>query len=266
MELIASAVRREVAKAEVDQEEMIAHTVRQEVARNENNPPLPEGNDYVTLDEHLSDELVQDIVSDKYVNLSRLSTPSSVRADEEYNVVYDRQGNKVLKPVRSTKEIDNIFKYLRNMFILGACYLRHKADCGPQFLQYLYNILEDNRHFKFKAVMTYDERFRTHRERCPNFSWARVHEVHHTNLNKYHNVRPSGGDFPSTSHPTNHGQNSFSNNNATNDSDREIQQLCKRFNRGALCLGPCKYAHTCWHCFKKGHPGVKCWSKKGGRQ
>ena len=188
---LASAVHHKVSKTEADQGERIAQMVWQEVAKSgvDNNPPLPEGNDYVTLDEHLSDELIADIANDKYTNLSKLSTPSSVHAKEKYNVVYDKQGNKVLKPVKNSKEIDNIFEYLHNMFILGACYLR------PQFLQYLFNILEDKRHFKFKPVMTYNEAFRTHREKYPNFSWVWVHKIPHTALNKYHNVRLTGSDY-----------------------------------------------------------------------
>ena len=125
MELIASAVCQEVTKSEAGQGDLIAHRVRQEMAKMgaKNNPPLPKGNNLISLDEHLSSELIADIANDKYINLCRLTNPGMVRAEEEYNVVYDKQGNKVLKPVKSTKEVDNIFKYLRNMFILGASYL-----------------------------------------------------------------------------------------------------------------------------------------------
>ena len=258
-EMIAAAVRQEVARGQDNSEHRIAEAVRQEVARSastENAPPLPEGNDLVTIDEHLSDELIADIVNEKYIELSKLSSAEAVRGEEEYQLVYDKQGNKVYKPVKKSKEIDNIFKYLRNMLIYGACYLRHKPDSGPQFLQYLFNILEENKHFKFKPVMVYDESFRLHRERNPNFSWARVHEIHHTKLNKYHNVRPTPG------------KNDTSNGgfqSPTSNFDNEVQELCKCFNRG-VCTGPCKYAHVCWYCFKKGHSGAKCWNKPGQRR
>ena len=191
-EMIAAVVHWEVARERDESEDIIAQTVRQEVTRTasnvENAPNLPEGNDLITIDEHLSDELITDIVNDKYIDLSKLSSAKSVRGEEEYQLVYDKQGNKVYKPVKKSKEIDNIFKYLRNMLILGICYLRHKPETGQQFLQYLFNILGENKHFKFKPVMTIDESF--HRERNPNFSWARVNEIHHTKLNKYHNVQP----------------------------------------------------------------------------
>ena len=264
-EMIAAAVRWEVAHEMNGSKDMIAATVRQEVARTgtENAPSLPEGNDLITIDEHLSDELIADIVNDKYVELSKVSSIESVRGEEEYQLVYDRQGNKVYKPVKKSREIDNIFKYLRNMMIYRACYLRHKPDTGPQFLQYLFNILEENKHFKFKPVMTYDESFRLHRERNPNFSWARVNEIHHTKLNKYHNVRPTpvrnegaqqfGGPQSNFSNPT------------PGPSDNDIQELCKCFNRG-VCTGPCKFSHVCWYCFKKGHPGHKCWNRPGQRR
>ena len=223
--------------------------MRQEVTRTasnvENAPNLPEGNDLVTIDEHLSDELIMDIVNDKYIDLSKLSSAKSVRGEEEYQLVYDKQGNKVYKPVKKSKEIDNIFKYLRNMLILGICYLRHKPETGQQFLQYLFNILEENKHFKFKPVMTIDESFRLHRERNPNFSWARVNEIHHTKLNKYHNVRPTPARNEGMQQMG--GTQSSFHNSAAAQSDNEIQELCKRFNRG-VCTGPCKFSHVCWYC------------------
>ena len=239
-------------------EDIIAQAVRDEVTKStENAPNLPEGNDLVTIDEHLSDELITDIVNDKYIDLSKVSSVESVRGEEEYQLVYDKQGNKVYKPIKKSKEIDNFFKYLRNMFILGACYLRHKPEVGPQFLQYLFNILEENKHFKFKPVMVYDESFRMHRERNPAFSWAKVHEIHHTKLNKYHNIRPTPGreGMIQTGGP----HTSF-HNTAPSTGDNEIQELCKQFNRW-VCTGPCKFSHVCWYCFKREHPGHKCWNR-----
>ena len=258
--MIAAAVRQEMARDKDGTDDRIAKRVRQEVARaaNADAPPLPEGNELVTIDEHLSDKLIADIVNDKYIDLSKLSSAESVRGEEEYQLVYDKQGNKVYKPVKKSKEIDNIFKYLRNMLIMGTCYLRHKPESGPQFLQYLFNILEENKHFKFKPVMVYDESFRLHREQNPGFSWARVHEIHHTKLNKYHNIRPTSSKTDQSPHT------SFQNANH-NGSDHEVQELCKCFNRG-ICVGPCKYSHVYWYCFKKGHPGSKCWNKPGQRR
>ena len=258
-EMIATAVCQEVAHGKNNSEDLIAEAVWQEVAKSanaDNALNLPEGNVLVTIDEHLSDELIVDIVDEKYIELSKLSSVESVCGEEEYQLVYDKQGNKVYKPVKKSKEIDNIFKYLRNMLIYGAYYLCHKPECGPQFLQYLFNILEENRHFKFKPVMVYDESFRLHREKNPNFSWARVYEIHHTKLNKYHNMHPTPGKNDNVG---------VNFQNPVPNIDNDVQELCKHFNRG-VCMGPCKYSHVCWYCFKKGHSGAKCWNKPGQRR
>ena len=129
------------------------------------------------------------------------------------------------------------------MFILGACYLRHKPECKLQFLQYLFNILEENRHFKFKPVMAYDKAFRLHREKNPSFSWAKVHEIHHTKLNNYHNTRSTLSKFNNTP------QTSYQNSSQA-FGDNEVQELCKQFNRGA-CVGPCKFSHVCWYYYAR---------------
>ena len=144
-EMIAAAARQEVACERDESENIIVKTVRQEVAKKASTdtaPNLPEGNNLVTIDEHLSNEIIANIVNDKYIELLKLSSTKSVRGKEEYQLVYDKQGNKVYKPVKKSKEIDNIFKYFSNMFIMGTCYLRHKPESGPQFMQYLFNILE----------------------------------------------------------------------------------------------------------------------------
>ena len=73
--MIAAAVQREVARGRNGNEDIIAQVVRDEVAKSaENAPNLPKGNDLVTIDEHLSDELIADIVNDKYVDLNKVSS------------------------------------------------------------------------------------------------------------------------------------------------------------------------------------------------
>ena len=138
-EMITAAIHQEVAHGKNDSEDLIAEVVWQEVAKSanaDNVPNLSEGNDLVTIDEHLSDELIADIINEKYIELSKLSLAESVRGEEEFQLVYDKQGNKVYKPVKKSKEIDNIFKYLCNMFIYGACYLRHKPAVSAVSLQH----------------------------------------------------------------------------------------------------------------------------------
>ena len=46
---------------------------KQQAEEIQNNPPLPQGTDLVTIDQHLPHSTVQDIVSDQYVELSSLS-------------------------------------------------------------------------------------------------------------------------------------------------------------------------------------------------
>ena len=75
------------------------------------------------------------------------------------------------------------------MFIFGACYLWHRPQQGPEFLQYLYHILDDNKNYKWPAVAEYDRNFRYFRQNNPSFSWATINTTFHNTLNKVFNQR-----------------------------------------------------------------------------
>ena len=185
-EMITAAIRQEVAHGKNDSEDLIAEAVQQEAAKSanaDNAPNLAEGNDLITIGEHLLDELIADIINKKYIKLSKLSSAESVRGEEEFQCTT----SKVTRYTNRLKSLKKLITYSSTCVICSSTAL-DICITNPQFLQYLFNILEENRHFKFKPVMAYDESFRLHREQNPNFSWARVHEIHHTKLNKYHNV------------------------------------------------------------------------------
>ena len=139
-----------------------------------------------------------------------------------------------------------------NMFVLGACYLRHKPEKGPEFLQYLSNILDDNKNYKWNAIAEYDCDFQYYRQNNPNFSWASVNTTFHNNLNKVFNQRVSatatawdgkgrhhhgGGGGQSTG---DHRQNQQGDSHRSRNQSSEV---CGRYNMGTCCR-PCKYVHV----------------------
>ena len=108
LEMITAAIHQEVAQERDGHENLISERVRQEVARTappDNTPNSPEGNDLVTIDEHLSDMLIADIANEKYIELSKVSSVESVRGEEEYQLVYDKQVNKVYKRSKNPKKL-----------------------------------------------------------------------------------------------------------------------------------------------------------------
>ena len=133
-----------------------------ETTRPQNTPQLPEGS-LVSIDQHLEHSTIQAIVSDRYVDLASLSPQQLFKDEHKMKMVINSKGRQSYKMVRKTKEIDNIFKYLNNMFIFGACYLRHRPEQGPEFLQYLFNVLASNKDYIWSAVLDYDCDFKTHR-------------------------------------------------------------------------------------------------------
>ena len=239
---------------------------RQRAESIQNNPPLPQGTDPVTIDQHLPHSTVQDIFSDQYVELSSL-TPGHIFCDEqEYKLVVDSNGRTSYKAVKKTREIDNIFKYLANMFIFGACYLRHRPQQGPEFLQYLYHILDDNKNYKWPAVAEYDRDFRYFRQNNPTFSWATINTTFHNTLNKVFNQRAVANSslFDQENRRQGHGNRHYGQNSQGGHQGRGRDQSSEPygcFNMGT-CRGPCKYAHICAYCKKAGHTEANCQKKR----
>ena len=98
-----------------------------------NNPQLPAGNtDFVNLDHHLSENVIDDIQADKYVDLAKLSKLKPVEVEEKVlHPVQNKDGSVTYKPKEKEHKIDSWIKYLRHMFIYGVLYLKAFPEKGP---------------------------------------------------------------------------------------------------------------------------------------
>ena len=187
-------------------------------------------------------------------------------------MVVDSQGWQSYKMVQKTKEIKSIFKYLNNMFIYGACYLRHRPEQGPEFLQYLFNILASNKDYTWTTVLDYDCNFRTHRAKYPSFSWAQINSIAHTKLNKMSNQRTLPYQqreqdcfHHNTSHPCSQSeycphQGEFHSRGYSGGLKLcdESDEPCGRYNMGTCKSNNCKFRHVCSYCHKPGHTELNC--------
>ena len=234
-------------------------------------PSLPSGTDLVTIDQHLSTHLVDQIVAGHFVELAELNQKDIFKdSDIEYKLVVNLEGKQVYKPVKKSKDLDNFFKWLNNMLIFGTCYLKHRPNQGPEFLQYLYHILDGNKNYSWRAVAQYDREFRQYKQRFANFSWASINDTFHNKLNKVFNTHQP---VPQPSHSND--QYSYSRNNneqgknynndskfASNNGNRKIKDSCNRW-QCSVCQGNCKYGHVCEFCGRDNHTGPNCRVKCG---
>ena len=101
-----------------------------------NNPQLPAGNtDFVSLDHHLSESVIDDIQADKYVDLAKLSKLKPVEVEEKaLQPVQNKDGSVSYKPKEKEQKIDGLIKYLRHMFIYSIPYFKAFPAKGPEFL------------------------------------------------------------------------------------------------------------------------------------
>ena len=158
---------------------------------------LPEGNPFVTIDQHLSEHLIKLICDDKFVDLTKLSMQSPVdQKDKVLQFVQTQNGEMAYKPKQEIHKVDGLIKYLRVTCIYGACYLKKFPTRAPEFLQYLHSIIDADKQYKWLAVYTYDQKFWFHRQKNPAHSWAKVNREFRNELATDYNIKDFAPKHP----------------------------------------------------------------------
>ena len=232
-------------------------------------PPLPEGNPFVTIDQHLSEHLVKLICDDKFVDLSKLALQSPVdQEDKVLQFVQMHDGETAYKPKQELHKVDGLIKYLRAMFIYGTSYLKKFPTRAPEFLLYLHSILDADKQYKWTAVYTYDQKFRLHWQKNPSHSWAQINWEFCNELATAHNFKEY---FPKFSPNKSYKFTSYAkppyrprlmNTHTTPGPFGPQQQQCcfKDFNWNSCTCKDCKYLHACEKCKVTSHKTPGCLS------
>ena len=93
---------------------------------------LPEGNPFVTIDQHLSEHLIKLICDDKFIDLSKLSMQSPVDLEDKViQFVQMQNGKTVNKPKQEIHKVDGLIKYLGVMCIYGTVISKHSLPGPP---------------------------------------------------------------------------------------------------------------------------------------
>ena len=211
--------------------------------------------DYMYLTAHIDENTQNKVQKGEFIDLAKLLPRDRIITEEDNRMqLIIKEGASYWVPMTDSLQITGFNHWSQAFRVYTDIFARANPMRASELIQYSHVIHTISQQFTWDNVYMYDKDFRLHMSRHPRRNWSLI-------LQQAWAMRLRE---PLRSHSFNHrdGSNNYNSTNRHSQHNQKrvnVNDICRRFNRGKCSFGMrCKYEHRCNYCFKMGHCVLNC--------